>query len=129
MELKYEWYFAIASMMNKVSITNRGVIPLESVPAELLDYELIFFGGMGMACAQPCEGKSFHGVLHKCKEEHMLKLDKIESVYERIPSKAKLYDGTIIDCTVYGDPSGNIIHSDDKPPTERYIDIIIEGAT
>jgi len=58
-------------MMNKVSITNRGVIPVESLPAEILDYELIFFGSMGMACAQVAEGKSFHGVLHKVSEEHM----------------------------------------------------------
>ena len=59
----------------------------------------------------------------------MKKLDKIEMVYQRIPSKARLYDGTIIDCTVYGDPAGKIDHSNDRPPTERYIDIMIQGAT
>ena len=56
-------------------------------------------------------------------------LDKIESVYQRIPSKAKLYDGKIIDCTVYGDPTGKIDRSRDRPPTERYLDIMIAGAT
>ena len=56
-------------------------------------------------------------------------LDDIEAVYQRIPSKAKLYDGTIIDCTVYaGDPNAKIDHSNNKPPTERYIDIMIQGA-
>ena len=34
-----------------------------------------------------------------------------------------------MDCTVYADPAGKIDHSSDKPPTERYIDIMIEGAT
>ena len=58
----------------------------------------------------------------------MAKLDKIEATYQRIPSKAKMYDGTVVECTVYGDPSGNIDRSDDKPPTERYIEIIVEGA-
>ena len=48
---KYEWYFAIASMMNRISINNREVFPVESMPGEILDYELIFFGKMGMACA------------------------------------------------------------------------------
>ena len=34
-----------------------------------------------------------------------------------------------MDCTVYADPAGKIDHSNDKPPQERYIDIIVEGAT
>ena len=55
-------------------------------------------------------------------------LDHIEQSYERIPSKAKLYDGTVIECTVYSDPKGEIDHSNDKPPTERYIQIMTEGA-
>ena len=59
----------------------------------------------------------------------MLVLDKIEGSYIRIPGKARLYDGTIIECTVYGDPNGKIDHSNDMPPTERYVDIMIEGAT
>ena len=61
-----EWYFAIGSMMNKVSVNARKVYPTQSKPAEILDYELIFFGGGGMACALAAKGKSFHGVLHKC---------------------------------------------------------------
>ena len=55
-------------------------------------------------------------------------LDSIEVVYDRIPAKAKLYDGTIVDCTVYADPSGIMDRSMDKPPTERYIQIMTEGA-
>ena len=121
-ENEYVWYFAIGSMMNKVSLNNREIFPIESKPAEIQDYELIFFGGSGMACAEPAPGKSFHGVLHKCSTKEMEVLDKIEGMYGRIPSKAKLYDGTIIDCTVYSDPTGKLLtHTNDKPPTERYI--------
>ena len=81
-----------------------------------------------MACAEAAEGESFHGVIHKVKESEMQVLDKIESIYTRVPSKAKKYDGEMIDCTVYADPVGKIDHSNDKPPTERYISIIVEGA-
>jgi hypothetical protein len=93
---------------------------------------LIFFGGMGMASAKPEAGKSFHGVLHKCTAKEMEVLDKIESIYGRIPSKAKLYDGNMIDCTVYSDPDGKIDDivkkGNSKPPSERYIQIMSEGA-
>lgn len=33
-----------------------------------------------------------------------------------------------MDCTVYADPAGKIDRSSDKPPTERYIQIMTEGA-
>lgn len=115
-------------MMNKVSLNSREIFPVESKPAEILDYDLIFFGGAGMACAEAKEGKSFHGVLHKVSQKEMKVLDGIERVYERVPSKAKLYDGTIQDCTVYADPTGKIDRSNDKPPTARYIQIMSEGA-
>lgn len=81
-----------------------------------------------MACAEAKEGKSFHGVLHKVTEEEMKILDGIERIYTRVPSKAKLYDGTLVDCTVYADPVGKIDRSNDKPPTARYIQIMSEGA-
>ena len=85
-----------------------------------------------MASAKPEAGKSFHGVLHKCTAKEMEVLDKIESIYGRIPSKAKLYDGNLIDCTVYSDPDGKIDDilkkGNNKPPSERYIQIMSEGA-
>jgi hypothetical protein len=84
-----------------------------------------------MACAEPKEGESFHGVVHKVSETQMKILDGIESIYGRVPSKAKLYDGTMMDCTVYSDPTGKIAdltNGVNKPPTERYIQIMSEGA-
>jgi hypothetical protein len=121
MEQEGIWYFAIGSMMNPISLKNRGIFPKKSMPAEVQDFELTFFGKMGMACADVAPGKSFHGVLHLCSEDEMKSLDALEGIYTRIPSKAKLYDDSLVDCTVYSDPTGKIDHSNDKPPTERYI--------
>jgi len=99
------WYFAIGSMMNPISLKGRALAPVQSVPAELLDCELQFFGPEGMAKAVTKEGTSFHGVLHLMTAEDMAKLDKIEGVdsgfYERTQVKAKLYDGKVQPCTVY----------------------------
>ena len=112
-------------MINKTSITNRKIYPKETKPAELLDYELYFFGKMGMAEALPKEGNSFHGVVHAVSEEEMQMLDKIESVYVRSAGKAKLYDGSIVDCTVYTRENKERGAGIDMPPTERYIEIIV----
>jgi len=53
-------------------------------------------------------------------DEDMVILDKIEATVSRTKGKAKLYDGTFVDCTVYSnppkiDPAGGA--SEDKPPT------------
>lgn len=124
------WYFAIGSMMNPTSLKARGLVPLESFPAELLDFELMFIGKQGMAAAQAVPGKSFHGVLHLMSEKHMCVLDEIERGYVRQPAQARLYDGTPRECTVYTksdayQSSGSAV---DMPPTERYRDILCEGA-
>ena len=66
------WYFAIGAMMNPLSIRYRGINPLESIPAEIIDYKLGFFGDMGFASAIYHEGSSFHGVLHKLSNEDIL---------------------------------------------------------
>jgi len=86
-------------MINKTSITNREIYPLETFPAECLDYCLVWGNG-GMAIAFPVLGKSFHGVIHKIKSSEMILLDKIESTYKRMTARAKKCDGTIINCTV-----------------------------
>ena len=38
------WYFAIASMMNLISLKARKLVPKKSIPGELQDFELIFYG-------------------------------------------------------------------------------------
>jgi hypothetical protein len=47
--------------------------------------------------------------------------------YKRIPSIAKLYDDSLVNCTVYADPEGKFDNLNHQPPTERYLDIMIEG--
>jgi len=56
-------------MMNPVSLKGRGLTPIESMPAELLDYRLGFFGQNGFATIYAEEGTSFHGVLHNMAPE------------------------------------------------------------
>jgi len=47
-----------------------------------------------------------------------------------VPAKVKLYDGSIIEASVYTRPNAKARNPDvDKPPTERYIDIMVRGAT
>jgi hypothetical protein len=43
-------------MMNPVSLANREIFPIESKPAEILDYKIGFFGQLGMAEALYEEG-------------------------------------------------------------------------
>ena len=80
-----------------------------------------------MAEAIPEEGASFHGVLHKMTATDMAALDKIEMSYDKILAKVRLYDGTIKDAVVYCRNNVTRGPDVDKPPSERYIDIIKEG--
>jgi len=87
-------------MMNNISLSGRSLNPIESKPAIIIDYKLIFMGRGGMAAAVHDEGSSFHGVLHLMSSDNMIILDKIESGYNRETAKAKLYNGEIKECTV-----------------------------
>ena len=77
-------YFAFGSMMNPISLEGRQLNPIKSVPAELLNFRLGFFGSMGFASTRALEGASCHGVLHRMTDEDMKKLDKIEITYDRV---------------------------------------------
>ena len=122
------WYFAIGSMMNPRSVANRGLDVKESKPAELIDHKIYFFGSMGMAEAIAEKGQSFHGVLHRVDQATMAKLDKIENGYVRKNAKARLYDGTCVDCTVYARDNVERGKDIDKPPSQRYLEIMMAGA-
>mmetsp|Transcript_22613 Transcript_22613/g.52183 ORF Transcript_22613/g.52183 Transcript_22613/m.52183 type:complete len:314 (+) Transcript_22613:50-991(+) len=131
------WYFAIGSMMNPTSLSLREIVPIESHPAEILDHKLYFFGRFGMAEGLPSPGDSFHGVVHKVDKENMEKLDKIESGYIRAPAKARIYnkegddkkEEEELDVWVYTRDKDKERNSDvDKPPSERYLEIMVEGA-
>ena len=80
-------YFAIGSMMNPISLSMRGLHPVESRPGVLKGYELIFVMAHGMAAARKCNEertevrKEIHGVLHRITKSEMETLDKSESTY------------------------------------------------
>jgi hypothetical protein len=124
-------YFAIGSMMNPISMKARGICPKYSKPGEILDHEFRFFGPQGMAEAIPCQGKSFHGVLHCITQADVDELNKIEVTYDFSPCSVKLYDGQILsNCYVYvlnAEKRGMIACMTSYPPSERYLEILIEG--
>lgn len=78
--MKMKNYFAIGSMMNKISLNARGIFPVESKPAIIQDFALAFKGDAGMATAVPTPGSSFHGVIHTITEKEMNVLDQIEMI-------------------------------------------------
>ncbi len=58
----HQWYLAIGSMMNPVSLKLRGLEPVRSYPARVPDWELVFVGAGGMASLQQTDGAFMHGV-------------------------------------------------------------------
>lgn len=121
------YYFAIGSMMNPISWRNKRISPpINSWAAELLDYELKFSGEMGFAEAVPAKGNSFHGVLHLVDATTMERLDELEISYKRVEGKARLNDGTLVTTTVY--TKASTFGQEARPPHQRYLDLLIEGA-
>ncbi|CAB9522818.1 Gamma-glutamylcyclotransferase [Seminavis robusta] len=130
----YVWYLAIGSMMLPQSYEVRGFHPKQSQAAELLDYRLGFFSCQGFAEAIPSPGDSLHGVMHLVSIEEMRELDKIEAGYIRRLGKARPYGkdcsttNELVDVTVYCRPEGANKEEENKPPHERYLEILIAGA-
>ena len=120
-------------MINPVSFRARGLKAIECQPAELLDHRIIFQGRSGMASIQDAEGESLHGVIWVCDDTDMKKLDKIESVYDRVTANARNYNGTTIECVVYKYNEDRLeearmkVAGEDCDPSERYLEIMIEG--
>jgi hypothetical protein len=151
---KNQNYFAIGSMMNPTSAKNRGLNLEQNAPAQpgiLLDHKLAFFSNSGFAEAIYEKGSTMHGVVYRnVPADQMQELDRIERDYIRVEAHAKLYkphhhhndkpdnnnnenmveDETItFPVTVYCRPEGVPRGPDvDKPPSERYLQIIIAGA-
>lgn len=59
--------------------------------------------------------------------EDMVKLDKIEATYIRETAKAIDYNGNSYEATVYTRVNATRGPEHDKDPSERYLDIMIEG--
>ena len=132
-------YLAIGSMMNKVSLSIRGVYPKESRPACLPDYELVFAMADGFAAARRAPGKKLHGVLHRISSKELAELDIIEFWYVKEKVQVLPYQGAwdasetlSVEANVYVfDPEALSADPDkfsENPPSERYLDILKEGA-
>jgi len=141
LQMPNNMYFAIGSMMNQTSLAGRGLMPLNSWPAELLEHSLGFLASSAasdaMATAVPEAGATFHGVILEMSDEHMVELDKVESGYDRCAAVARKYDGSEVTVTVYRSnaawTSGEMAQGNGKAdgtelPSQRYIDILCMGA-
>ena len=123
----YLWYFAIGSMINPVSVHLRDLTPLVSYPARCDNHQLVFRDHCGMADIEECPGMEFHGVVHLLPIEQMLRLDKVEHMYERVTVNITDYQGRSRLAFVY---KMTLVDDEERTktlPTERYIDIIAKG--
>jgi len=134
--MEFVEYLAVGSMMNKTSITMRGIFPMESRAARLPGYKLLFGMANGFAAAEKVDGEEMHGVLHRITSKELAVLDKIEVMYIRELVEVVPYVGdeeyTPVQAYVYiFDPAKVVQNPDrftDNPPAERYMDILKEGA-
>lgn len=133
---EFYWCLAIGSMINPTSLALRKLAPLESYPAVLAGWRLVFRGDCGMASILPSDSPvlqlephravaprdDFHGMLHRLNREQMMKLDVIESSYERLEVDVRMYDGRMQRATVYKMEERKLDPSKiDCLPSERYI--------
>lgn len=66
-----EWYLAIGSMINPVSLSLRNLKPIRSYPAYAPGWKLIFKGFAGMASIEQDGVSCMHGVAHLMTKEDM----------------------------------------------------------
>ena len=123
-------YFAIGAMLNPTSMRLRNIHPASSTPAKLPGFRLHFFGEAGMAEAVPDQDGCLHGVIHVLNDDEARRLDKIETGYDKTFATAVTYDGTEVEVFVYCRNDQDIVRSEehDSPPSERYLQILTEGA-
>ena len=123
-------YLAIGAMLNPTSMRLRNIHPVSSTPAKLPGFRLHFFGEAGMAEALPDQDGCLHGVIHVLNDDEARHLDKIETGYDKTFATAVTYDGTEVEVYVYCRKDENIERGKehDSPPSERYLQILSEGA-
>lgn len=123
-------YFAFgANMARRVLVHRRGITPLASRAAVVHGYALRF-GLRGIPGVEPAfatlvhaPGESVHGVLHTLYATDLARLDRIESSYDRVDVRAETSDG-VFAATAY--VARRL--SDERTPSRRYLDLLIEGA-
>ncbi len=78
---KFQWYFAIGSMMNSISLYLRDVIPLISYPARCHNHKMVLRDLGGMADIEACPEAECHGVVHLLSDEQIARLDALELIH------------------------------------------------
>lgn len=83
-----------------------------------------------MAESLPDDGGCMHGVIHVIRPDEAERLDVIEAGYDKRYVKAVSYDGDQLDAFVYCRHDEKIQRGEehDNLPSERYIQILSEGA-
>lgn len=129
-------YFAYGSNMNLTSLRAKGVEPGASQLASLRGWRLAFDvrhwfrheGGVGNIHPSGQPDDVVRGVVHMCNEEHLLRLDAVESRgvgYDRAEVVVDTADGQVQAIAYVGVPS----YLDASClPTQRYLNILVSGA-
>ncbi|TVP54851.1 MAG: gamma-glutamylcyclotransferase [Gemmatimonadales bacterium] len=129
-------YFGYGSNMNLTALRAKGVEPLESAPAELRGWRLRFNvrhwfrheGGMANIEPSDTPGERVLGVVHRCRDEHLPRLDALEACgvgYDRGPVTVETREGSVEALTYRGLPA---VLDDRCLPTRRYMNILLRGA-
>lgn len=129
-------YFGYGSNINLTALKAKGVEPLSSVKGVLKGWQLCFNvqhwfkheGGMGNIEKTNHHHHWVEGVLHICKDESLVSLDKLEALgigYDRIEVPIITDKGIFKAYTYVGLPA---FINNSCLPTQRYKNIILKGA-
>jgi hypothetical protein len=128
-------YFGYGSNMNLTSLRAKGVVPRSSQLATLHGWNLCFDvkhwfrheGGVGNI--RPSANDRVQGVVHVCEDQHLAKLDAVESFgvgYDRIEVELETFVSRVRATTYVGLPG----YLDTIClPTRRYLNILVRGAS
>ncbi len=131
------WYFGYGSNMDLTSLGAKGVVPRASERALLRGWRLRFNvqhwfrheGGVGNIEPSTEPGAVVRGVVHACEEGDLAALDAAEAYghgYDRIEVAVATDAGERRAVTYVGMA---FILDDACLPTQRYLNILIQGAT
>ena len=131
------WYFGYGSNMAARSLRAKGVLPRRSERAVLRGWRLRFNvqhfflheGGVGNIEPSDEPTAGVWGVLHLCEDGHLPLLDSAEAYphgYDRVEIEVQTNSGERKAITYVGMPS---FLNEACRPTQRYLTILIEGAT
>ncbi|PCJ19733.1 MAG: hypothetical protein COB04_05340 [Gammaproteobacteria bacterium] len=128
-----QFYFAYGSNMPTRYLYNvRGVLPAESNPGFINDYEVSFLSS-GLRVLEPAfsflyrsEGKKAYGVLHRVSSEDLVKIKASEgALYQWRTLSVVLNHGQVVGAQTLV----RLSPGEAGVPSERYLNLLIEGAT